>query len=236
MRTVMFLLLLTTLGLADPPDELYRQANDAYLKGAYSRSAELYRQSLEEGESGEVLYNLGNAYYQLADLGRARVAYEKARLYRPRDRNLAHNLALLRSQLSDSEPPEDGLTRLVRLLTENELAGAILLFNLATVGLFLLYRQRHREPLAWGSAACLVVLLLLVGVLSWKELGPGAHRAVVISAVAQVKNGPGPEFTDSLTLHPGTAVRVLATRDDWLQILALGRVQGWVRREQVELI
>ncbi|MCA9797017.1 MAG: tetratricopeptide repeat protein [Candidatus Eremiobacteraeota bacterium] len=236
MRAILLMMLLTAWGLADTPDELYSQANDAYLKGAYSRSAELYRKSLEAGESGEVLYNLGNAYYQLEDLGRARVAYEKARLYRPRDRNLTHNLALLRSKLSDTEPPEDGLTRLVRLATENELAGAVLFFNLATVMLVLLYRRQGREALAWGAVASLVVLLLLVALLSWKELGPGAHRAVVVSALAQVKNGPGREFTDSLTLHSGTAVTVLDERGDWFAILALGRIQGWVRREQVETI
>ena len=51
--------------------------------------------SWESGlESGELHYNLGNAWFRLGELGPAILHYERARRSMPRDDDLAANLAL----------------------------------------------------------------------------------------------------------------------------------------------
>ncbi len=235
MRSLLILLLLMTpSGWAQSDLELYQSANEAYLKGAYSKAADGYRQYLEShGPSGVVYYNLGNAYYQLEDWGRARVAFEKARRLRPRDSDLEYNLALLATELKDQQPQEPTLPRLALSFTRNELALAGALGYWLACGLGLAYTRQKREPLAWGAIFAALFMVGCFSLLAVRELGAVSRQAVVIPSMVQVKNGPGRDFTNSLQLHTGTQVEVLREKGDWLEVLALARVQGWVRREEL---
>lgn len=228
------LLLLVLLVLpASAQQETFEQANEAYLKGSYARAAQLYRDL--EVRDADLFYNLGNAYYQLQDWGRARAAYERARLLDPRSPDLANNLALLGTHLEDPEPSEGALRKLAYLFTLNELAVLSSLFWFAAAGLAIAGHRRRHELLLWGAAGC-VCGLLFFGSLLGLRLSDHRGHAVIVPAKVILKNGPGREFTDSIPLHAGTRVRVLATDGDWLEVAALERVKGWLRTEEVERI
>ena len=54
------------------------EADSAYLNGNYSTAIELYENLLQKGESDELYYNLGNAYYKSDELAKAILNYERA--------------------------------------------------------------------------------------------------------------------------------------------------------------
>src|SRR6266496_6146874 len=83
----------------DTIDGLAQQAETAYLKGDFQLAANLYRQLIDQGvKRNEVYFDLGNAYYQLHDLGRALINYRRAEVIAPRDEALRLNLARVRVQ------------------------------------------------------------------------------------------------------------------------------------------
>ncbi len=219
------------------PEVTFAKANQAYASGNYEQAIELYRSLLNQGViTASIYYNLGNAYFKLNDWGRCRCAYERALLLAPRDPDLAHNLALLKSKLPEEDPPTGAITKLANLFTVNELTVTWYLFYLLTCTLATIYAFKRKEILLWLSAGSLF-LLLVSGSLWWvKYYGQPGSPAVIIAQQAQLKNGPGNEFTDSIVLHSGSLVYVLNSRRDWTEILALGRVKAWIRSPQLEII
>ncbi|MGE5604395.1 MAG: hypothetical protein ACM3YE_01730 [Bacteroidota bacterium] len=51
-------------------EAIFKEANNAYQKGDFTKAAELYRQLYEEGYfNGNLLYNLGNTHFKLGAKG-----------------------------------------------------------------------------------------------------------------------------------------------------------------------
>lgn len=218
--------------------QCFSQANLAYERGHYEEAADGYRRLVDQGvHDAAVWYDLGNAYVQLDDLGRARVCYERALRLSPRDREIRANLAILMQRLSDRETDEDPLLHLARWFTVNELAVASSVLWFAFAVTLAAWLRRRREALAWWSAVSLGALLF-VGSLFWirwhSEID--TQQAVVIPTEVKLYNGPGRDYTASINLHAGTRVQVLQSDGDWREVGAFNRVRGWLRAEQVETI
>jgi uncharacterized protein YgiM (DUF1202 family) len=49
-------------------------------------------------------------------------------------------------------------------------------------------------------------------------------------------DGPGRDFEAGLKLNAGSLVYVLSERGDWREVAAMGRVRGWLRAEELELL
>ena len=68
------------------------QADSAYINKDYAQAIEIYESLLKQGESGEIYYNLGNAYFKHDELGRAILNYERALLLQPGNNDVNANL------------------------------------------------------------------------------------------------------------------------------------------------
>jgi len=73
----------------------------------YERALDRFLTVLQEGgvRNARLLYNIGNTYFLLGDLGRAMLYLRRAELLDPTDRNLRHNLGFVRSQRADRLVP-----------------------------------------------------------------------------------------------------------------------------------
>ena len=90
-------------------EAFFDEGNRRYREGDYAGAVELYGRILESGvESGELHYNLGNAWFRLGELGPAILHYERARRIMPRDDDLGTNLELARSLTVDQVTPVSG--------------------------------------------------------------------------------------------------------------------------------
>ena len=84
------------------PDYYFDLANRAYADGKYYEAIEMYLNIVKGGkESGEVYFNLGNAYYKVNQFGQSILYYEKARHFLEGDQALEHNLRLAQLNIVD---------------------------------------------------------------------------------------------------------------------------------------
>ena len=99
MKKIVFFLLVqfVTLG-AFAQEATIKEAEVAYTKEDYGKAIELYEGLLKtHGESAEIYYNLGNAYYKENKIAPAILNYERALLLDPGDGDIRFNLQLARS-------------------------------------------------------------------------------------------------------------------------------------------
>ena len=88
---------------------LMARANERYERGEYAEAAQQYEALIDRGYSDAALYfNLGNAYLENGDLGRAILNYLRARELSPRDPDIRDNLDLARGMTADGIAAERG--------------------------------------------------------------------------------------------------------------------------------
>ncbi|MDY7094623.1 MAG: tetratricopeptide repeat protein [Acidobacteriota bacterium] len=225
------------------PGTVFVQANTAYEEGAYPQAIRLYRQLLAAGvENGHLHYNLGNAYLRNGELGRAIASYRRAEAFRPRDQDVQANLSFARKSTKDALSPPDPSEVFSTLffwhygLSRAELATVVLLLNLLFWGgLALRLRYRGSEILRWANGGLLILLLLTGGSLLAHIAFP-QQVAVIVPQEVSAHTGPDAETVVRFKLHAGTEVRIADARKEWLRVQLPDGQQGWVAREQAEVV
>ncbi len=228
---------------------LFDEGNRLYQQGDYHGALGSYMRIVDAGlESGELYYNIGNAYFKLGDLGHSLVYYERARRLLPHDDDLLANLELARSLTADEITPLPGfwLFRVVawwvNLLAEPLLVVVVAAAYLVSTGaLTVVILKRGTVLAAWGrwvAGAAAAVLVVFGSNLAVRELGIGqSPEAIVLAEEVGVHSAPTDDSSLLVfTIHEGTKVRIDRSADDWLEIvLADGKV-GWVRSDGLEII
>ena len=250
-RVCTAVLLITAWGAAPvaAQEAFFDEGNRLYQGGDYAGAVELYERILESGlESGELHYNLGNAWFRLGELGPAVLHYERARRSMPRDDDLAANLELARSLTVDRVTPLPGfwLFRLARwwidLLSRPALLGVVTLaWLVAMAALIVAVIGRGDTLRVWSRRAAGVagVATLVFGLsLMARELELGRpDEAVIMAEEAAVHSAPSDD--DALlifTVHEGTKVRVERRSDAWVEVVLEDGKVGWVRSDRLTLI
>ena len=251
---------------ADDPLALAASAQSAYDRGietlrtdptasaaAFRESARRWQELVDRGiENGPLEFNLGNAYLQSGDLGRAIAAYLRAEQLMPGDPDLERNLAQARSRVEHSFERSGGTIlvesvaqwwHLVPLGVRMGLAWSCWALFWALLLLRILAPRAATgsdgRRMAWrgATAATLAVWLVLGGSIVADELLRWARpRAVLVEpgVVLRKGNGEGFEQAFTQTLGPGVECVVLEERPGWLRLeLPDGRT-GWVKSSQVQ--
>lgn len=222
-------------GTQDTPQEVLRAAGAAYEAGKYAEALAGYERVLQSAVLTPALaYNTGNTHYRLGRKGLAVLWYERARRLSPRDEDIRFNLSLARSGLDDDEGAF-GET-LDRVLSPSELPWVltVLIWLLFGTAGWALWRN-----LPWarvrGAVLASLVLLALFG--CWwmaRTRDLGSPWAVVTVPVAEVRSGPGNQFTVGFTVPEGRRALMLNHRPGWIEIGVPGQgLKGWVTEESV---
>lgn len=239
-------LLLLALALAPRPahaadDTLQRMADAAarYEAGDFQAAAGIWESLAREGvEDSHLWYNLGNAYYQQGDLGRAILDYRRAQRLAPRDSEVRDNLALARSRRPDGDTRSTGggaWSGAWRWLRQHVSPG-----ELAALGLVLLWLGTALLLLgllrivAWRRLRvvliALAVLLPLVSVAAWavEWTDWSGREAVLLSPTVSVTSGPGTDFLTLFEIHAGAELRIDETRGNWVRVHLGDELEGWI--------
>lgn len=144
---------------ADAPlASVFQQGNEAYEAGDFAGAIAHYQNLVERGVAhADLYYNLGNAYFESGELGRAVLWYERARRADPRHDDARANLALVRSLLRDQQlvPAEGGVR------------AALLAWH----------RRTTAQESAAVATACYLLLCLLVVLFIFRH-EPGVERFI----------------------------------------------------------
>lgn len=230
----------------------YDEATDA-LAANPDRARQLFRASAQRLESiraagvsnGRLEYNLGNAYLNAADLGRAILSYRRALLDIPRDPNLHFNLDAARRRCLTHISP----TRSDRVLRSvffwhyaASLAGRArwgLVGYIAAWAAAAAYVFQRRRGWLWLAAASFVIALAAGGsaaveVYEMRHAPPG----VVLASDVTVYKGPGAGYQRQFEqpLQAGVEFTLRERRGDWWRIAFADDREGWIPARTAELV
>lgn len=230
--------------------QILEEANDAYARGIaelrtspgdaaalFSTAARRFQQLADDGVANAKLeYNLGNAYLQAGDVGRAVLHYRTAERLDPADARLRHNLEYARSLVRSRIPPtasraltdallgwHRAVPLRVRSWTFLAAWGALWLALAANM-------LRPRPRWRWSAAAA-AALCLPAGTSVAADLfrGPPGEGVVIADEVVVRKGnslGFEPQFQEPI--HSGVEFRIQETRGDWLLIELPDGKTGWI--------
>lgn len=234
------------------PQTALATAEQLFARGEHALAAQAYQQLADQGYADSALfYNMGLAYWQSGDLGRALWSFKSAQAIDPRDAEIEAAVQEVRARIAASaqDQPSDvapldqvaELTR--RLSTFNELAwlGLGLWFVLSALLLIFVLESRSQVLRRVAAIAAPVVAVLLFVVML--AVGSRMHvyhamaDGVVIAPNVDVTNGPGPQYSVQFALPGGAEVDILETRGNWVRILESGnRAGGWAPIEAVATV
>ena len=184
-------------------------ANQLYVSGYYGEAARIYEQEIARGvQDSAVYFNLGNAYFQQGDMGRAVLNLQRAAQLAPRDADIQANLDLARQQTTElfaTEPegPVAILAAITDWMTLNEAAVVVLGMWFLLGFLILAYREANGprgRRMAQTLALVVLVLMLLAGVslASRSFIQQTQPPGVVVMPSVAISDGPGTGSADRL--------------------------------------
>ncbi len=227
---------------ADNPSALFFQANGLYSSERYADAAATYEKILAAGrESGNLYFNLGNAYFRSGDLGRAILEYERARRLIPGDPDLRANLTFAQTAAGTAED-EPVYARLLfplasRVSTDGLLlaasAGYVLVILVLILGRFVPPAERTAKATAIVVALGSVVVASS-GVYRLMTIDVPRYAVVVAPNETTVRFEPSSGGTAHYTTKNGAVLRMLAERGEWVQVARGDGQRGWVERAALE--
>ena len=195
--------------------------------------------------NGRLEFNLGNAWLQAGDLGRAILHYRRAERLIPADARLQDNLKLARARCLNTIRPSDRSQVLKSIFFwHHELAAgqrlrwAVLLF----IGFWLLLLLRGfsvRRGLLVTAVVSILVSASLGGSAAlsfWQDRQTPA--GVVLALDVAVQKGPGKGYQRQFEepLQPGVEFTLRERRGSWWQIELADGNRGWIESKTAELI
>ena len=245
------LLVLATLGEAvygadstpASPQTTFFHANALYKDGQYAAAAREYEEVLRSGlESGPLYFNLGNAYFKAGETGQAILNYERARRLMPRDPDLEANRTYALS-LTGADACVAALWQRVVFPLADRMATRRLVWIASSMYTLLLlaltaYRLWSRRPRWLIYVATTLGTFLIVATMSLARqvlADDWQHRAVVVTpGDTPARFEPADNGTVHFVVKEGTSVRILDTRQGWVQVARCDGRRGWMPGTSVE--
>ena len=233
---------------AQTTEQLWNDANTAYINGQYAEAVRGYETILGQGmESAKLYLNLGNAYYKQGLIGKAILEYNRALRLSPADEDVRYNLAIAHAYVQDKieEVPvffvKRWLIDLGKSLSGNTWAVLSLVFfalTLVGVGTYLLLRRMVWQKVGFYGAVIFALFFVMSVVYASVErktqLEP--EDAIVMATAAPVKSSPDGGSKDIFVLHEGTKVHVEGALGDWREIRIADGNKGWIEAASIEMI
>ena len=243
-KKYLFILLISSYSLfaGNLVDSIFVQSNQLYSVGDFDAAARGYLSILNQDIDNKVLYyNLGNCYYKLENFGYARLYYEIAKLYNPRDKDVIHNLNVLQTQLIDDVQniSEFVFLRWVRsisiLFSPSQWALLMIVLLYIALFLFLFFVLSKNIENKISSLRLFFISLILV-ILSvffvfYSNGKTNDNYAVLISTNTYVKIAPSSSANDYFIIHEGLKFRIVDQLDGWSRILLSDGKDGWVENK-----
>lgn len=241
-----------TNALEASDNEVVQAGIVAYNEGNFPKAIELFEEEIaknkKEGlESPALLYNLGNAYFRMNELGKARLNYERAALLDPSDRDIQHNIEYVTTRIEDKILEVDTLFLSVwfkavqNIFTSNTwTVVGIVLFLLFIGSLFAFFftSQIIIKKTSFYIGIVVVIFCMFANIFAYRQKQNMEKRdtAVVMAASVSVVSSPDINSKELFRLHIGTKVSITKDDRNWLEIEIDNGSVGWVQRDKIEII
>lgn len=223
-------------------------ADAEYDKGNYVQAIKDYNELLENGESYELYFNLGNAYFKTDNIPQAIIAYERALKLSPGSVNASHNLNIARAKTIDKIVPnteifvESWYSAISGVMSIDGWAFMSIICLVLAMGFSVAYLVSRRLSLRyvgfWGACIMMFIFVLsIVFAFHQQSVQNDNTGAVVIAPSVSVKSSASSSSKDKFMIHEGTKVNITDTSiSGWISIVLADGREGWIETSVVEEI
>jgi tetratricopeptide (TPR) repeat protein len=211
---------------------VFAKANQDYSEGHFREAAAGYQDLVDSGQwSASLFYDLGNTWFRLGDFGAAILNYERALALDPHHPEAAANLALVRDEARALELRREGLDRYIEAGTPTHYSvAASIAFWFALFGAARLFFSPRRSA-ALISLLVISTLVLAGAVFAIYSLETGSKGntlAIVTGKNIEARLATADNAKSVLALPPGSEIKVLSQRGDWLYAALPNDLRGWI--------
>jgi len=228
----LFFLLLLIPANAQSLEETFLKGNIAYGNGAYEEAETAYRSVLDQVQSAEVHYNLGNALAQQGEWSEAAFHYMHAYALNPHLEASRANLMLaanrmgLASQYPDLAPPAKWLSQRqwTMLAAVFFWAALVLFFH----GDFIRYRLPLSRTL--GTLSVALIIVSVTGIVQHKLF---KDWGVVSSSLVTLRVAPAEQSPGESVLIEGDPIRILGEQKGFFHVMTASGNEGFILQKEV---
>ncbi len=255
-KLVMVAALSAAAPTAGADNAVINRADSAYLADDYPLATSLYLQAeKEDGSSSALLYNIGNSYYRMGEVGKAILYYKRSLQLDPTNSDARQNLQFVMTKTVDKQDDNRSVMRKTgdRILFSNSPNG----WAMWALGVFVVL-MGAAAMYVFSSSVVLrkicffggLVAIVLDGVLIYvacksASIVADENAAVVISPNVQlstVPRVPKDKSEQAFQLHEGAVVEIVdsvkQTSDSvptmWLEVKVGDVHRAWINSADVE--
>ena len=243
-RIFNIILLTMSMTYAQDLDILFSDANKSYNNGQFDDAAEVYESILSQGfYSADLYYNLGNAYYRLEDLGNARWSYEMGFSIQPRDKDIIHNLTLIKQKIPNAlEVPDSQILNFINnflasfAYSDFIFFSSLMLFFYSVSSVFYRVNPSNSTTLYYY----LFMILFFLGTSSsgikflWEN---NNNFGIILNDETQLYSAPFLNDNIKISIFfSGNKVKIEQKTDKWLEISSMDGRKGWIRLKDIRTL
>lgn len=225
-----------SVSIARESDRLWEAALEAFSRQAWDEGI-LLLDSLERAGwwSPELDYNRGTAWLHEGELGRAVLYLERARLWRPADPGVRHNLLVARNSVDYPYPPlfDFFLWRWWKGFSNLFTSDGWAVWTIACAWLVLTFfalgmHRRRRAFKMWAGVVFVGFLLSFAAGWTRYRLETN-HPGVVVMRDAVVRVGASADAPEMMQLPEGLVLKRIDRIGEWVKVVLPDGRAGWMR-------
>ena len=218
----------------------FAQANQAYGEGRFQEAADGYQSLIDSGRrNANLFYDLGNAWFRLGDFGKSILNYERALALDAHHPEAEANLRLARDEARALELKKNSIEKYLYTGTETQYSiAAAIGFWFAVFGAARLFFSLRRSA---GRLVFFALALVIFGgaafALYTMENGArGRDLAIVTGKDIEARLATADSASSILALPPGSEIKVLSERGDWIYAALPNDLHGWIPAKSAERV
>jgi tetratricopeptide (TPR) repeat protein len=221
-------------------DADFAKATQEYAQGHFTEAITDYEALARAGQwSANLFYDLGNAYFRTGDFGRAILNYERALALEGHHPEAAANLQIARDEARALELQQSWPERYLQFASVNHysIAAAIGFWLAAFAIVTLIFARRRSATLVTMLIFCLLLCAVSIYAVYALERGSkGYALAIVTGKDVQARLATADTANSVLALPPGSEIKILSTRGDWIYAALPNSSRGWIPAKDAEQV
>ena len=218
----------------------FDKANQEYAQGHFAEAISGYESLVRAGQwNANLFYDLGNAYFRVGDFGRAILNYERALAMERHHPEAAANLQIARDEAHALELQRSWPERYLQFASVNEYSiTAAVAFWLAVFAIVMrIFARRRSATLIATLMFCpLVCAVAIYAVYTLERGSNGSALAIVTGKNVQARLATADSANSVLALPPGSEVKILSTRGDWIYAALPNTLRGWIPAKDAQQV
>jgi len=219
-------------------DAEFAKANQEFAQGHFKEAIAGYESLVSAGQwNANLFYDLGNAYFRTRDFGRAILNYERALALDNHHPEATANLQIARDEARALELQPSKVERYLQFASINQytIAGAVALW----LGIFAIVALSFARRRSAAVLSLAILCLLVCGAALWAihtlDTGSdGRGLAIVTGSDVQARLATADTANSVLALPPGSEIKILSTRGDWMYAALPNDLRGWIQTKNAE--